>query len=59
MPTSRWQRLIARFLPWYDVEAERQRDAQSAAIHRRAIATRIEAERVREAYRQAAERVRR
>lgn len=54
-----WRALLLRLLPWYDVAAERERDARSAAIHRRAIRARIEAEQVRKAYLAVAERMRR
>jgi len=36
---------IEDHLPWYDVEAERARNARTEAIRRRSIATRIKAER--------------
>lgn len=44
MPRSRWHRLIEAVLPWYDPEAEAQRDERSHAIHEQAIEARIKAE---------------
>ncbi len=56
---SRWHRLIEAILPWYSPEEERQRDAHTEAIRRDAIAARMKAERVREAYRLSGQRTRR
>ena len=54
---NRWRSLIERFLPWYDAKVERARDEHTEAIRRESIAVRIDAERVRENYREAGDRV--
>lgn len=56
---SRWHRLIEMLLPWYDPATERRRNEHTEAIRRDAIAARIKAERVREAYRLSAARTKR
>lgn len=54
---SQWRRLVERILPWYDRDAEDARNRRTETIRRQAIAARIEAERVREAYRVAGKRM--
>ena len=56
---DRLRAVIERFLPWYDRAEEARRDARTEAIRRHSIAVRIQTERVREAYRQAADRMER
>lgn len=56
---SRWHRLIEALLPWYDPTVEAARDERTAKIRREAIAARVTAEQVREAYRAAGQRVQR
>jgi hypothetical protein len=51
--------MVERMLPWYDPEVEARRNQRSEAIRHRAIAARIDSERVIVAYRRAAERLRR
>lgn len=41
---DRFRRMVEHWLPWYDEEAEAERDRRSAAIHQRSIAARINAE---------------
>lgn len=48
---------IERLLPWFDPDEKLLRDARTEAIRRHSIAVRIHTERVRDAYRQAADRV--
>ena len=56
---SRWHRLIELLLPWYDPNLERKRNERTEAIRRDAIAARMKAEQVREAYMLSAQRTRR
>lgn len=51
--TRGWRHLVERLLPWFDPEAERQRDEHTEAIRLRAIRARINAEQVVRAYRDA------
>ncbi len=50
---------VERMLPWYDPELEARRDARTEQIRRHSIAVRIHTERVRKAYRLAADKVER
>lgn len=56
---DRFRFAIERLLPWFDPAEKARRDARTEAIRRRSIAARIQTERVREAYRRAADRVER
>lgn len=49
---------VERLLPWFDPVEKARRDARTEAIRRHSIAVRIHTERVRAAYRQAADRMR-
>lgn len=48
-----------RLLPWFDPAEKARRDARTEAIRRHSIAVRIHTERVRAAYRMAADKVER
>jgi hypothetical protein len=51
--------MVERILPWFDPEEKARRDARTETIRQRSIAVRIQTERIRAAYRQAADRVER
>lgn len=56
---DRLRTIVERLLPWFDPAEKARRDARTEAIRRRSIAVRIHTERVRDAYRKAADRVER
>ena len=56
---SLWHRMVESLLPWYDADLERRRNERTERIRLDAIAARIKAEQVREAYRLSASRTQR
>jgi hypothetical protein len=56
---SRWRALVERVLPWFDPVVEARRNERTERIRRDAIAARMRAEEVREAYRRSARRTQR
>lgn len=56
---DRLRRLVEAALPWFDPAEKARRDARTEAIRQRSVAVRIQTERVREAYRRAADRMER
>lgn len=59
MIPSSIRRLIERILPWYDPEYERLRDRRTESMRQRSVKARIEAEHVRAAYLEYADRLER
>lgn len=56
---DRLHALVERMLPWFDPAEKERRDARTDQIARESIAVRVHTERVRKAYRMAADKVER
>lgn len=54
---SRLQAVVEKLLPWFDPAVEAERDDHTEAIRQDSIRARIDSEKVRKAYRQAASKV--
>jgi hypothetical protein len=58
-PLTGFERMVARLLPWFDLDAQEERIAKTEAVRRFSIRTRLSAERFVKDYERAEERRRR
>lgn len=59
VPLSRFERFIARLLPWYDDDAEAEKERHGSEVIAKGIKARIRLEQVRSDYQRADGRLRR